>query len=240
MTRKQGGANMSAGKIVLLVFGIIFMVGAIPVLVLGGTLVWADSEYVDSDGYVTSDDFEMETTSYAIVGGPIEIDKDAEDALRWIDVGPFRVKATNNDPSKGTFRGIAEETDVEAYLADVDYAEIAEIDEWPIEDPDYDYHLGDSVPAAPASLDIWAASVSGTGTQTLEWEFEEGDYMVVVMNEDGSEDVAAEAELAAKVPRVVLWTGIILLVLGIVALAGGVLMTILSLRGRKSTGEVAA
>src|SRR5215212_8598733 len=56
---------------------------------------------------------------------------------------------------------------------------------------------GDRAPADPAGEDIWSASTSGTGTQSLEWDIEDGDWSAVVMNADGSPGVDVRASAGA-------------------------------------------
>ena len=42
---------MSAGKIILLIFGIILLLISFGLIAGGGTLLWADAKYVDSEGF---------------------------------------------------------------------------------------------------------------------------------------------------------------------------------------------
>ncbi|MBA2360565.1 MAG: hypothetical protein H0V79_06475 [Actinobacteria bacterium] len=48
-----------------------------------------------------------------------------------------------------------------------------------------------------ADQTFWAASTTGAGEQTLEWEPEDGSLNIVVMNADGSRGVAAELSIGA-------------------------------------------
>ena len=64
---------MSAGKIILLVFGIIGLLISIGLLVGGGTLLWADNTIKDSEGFYTTETIRIEKDSYAIVTGPADI-----------------------------------------------------------------------------------------------------------------------------------------------------------------------
>jgi hypothetical protein len=67
---------------------------------------------------------------------------------------------------------------------------------------DYRTTGGDVRPAAPATQDIWTASTSGSGTQQLTWDVEDGDWSVVVMNADGSAGVDTHISAGADVPIV--------------------------------------
>jgi hypothetical protein len=115
---------MSAGKIVLLVFGILVVFVAAALISGGATVIWVDREHTDSEGFIVSDPIHVERDSYAAVTGPIEID---ETALRVLDflgwVTAFKVEGSNNDPLKGFFAGIADEPDLVGYLNNVNYDE---------------------------------------------------------------------------------------------------------------------
>jgi hypothetical protein len=147
------------------------------------------------------------------------------------DLVAFKVEGSNNDASKGIFIGVAQESDLMDYLNDVEYDEITDIsfDPFAVE---YKNHPGNSSPTAPTSETFWMESVSGTGTQVLEWELETGTYSLVLMNEDGSRDVDLDVSVGVKASWI-LGVGIGFVVGGIIALLIGILMFISALRGRK-------
>ena len=65
---------MSAGKIILLVFGIIGLLISIVFLVGGGILLWAQNTIKDTEGFYNTKTIQIEKDSYAIVTGPANID----------------------------------------------------------------------------------------------------------------------------------------------------------------------
>ena len=65
---------MSAGKIVLLVFGVIVLLVSIALLLSGGVLMWADRTIKDSEGFYSTKTIQLERDSYAIVTKPADID----------------------------------------------------------------------------------------------------------------------------------------------------------------------
>ena len=81
---------------------------------------------------------------------------------------------------------------------------------------------------APADSHIWAASEQGSGKQTLNWEIEDGDWSVVVMNADGSAGVDADISAGAKIPFLdalgwtALGSGAFVLLIGIALLVMGI------------------
>ncbi len=219
---------MSAAKIALLIFGIIFLLVAVGLLLAGGTLVWVDKALKDSDGFITTDTIELERGSYAIVTHPADIDIEE----RWLwdrgDLAIVKVEASNDSPSKQIFIGMAEKSDVQDYLNDVEYDEITEFRIHPYS-VDYQNHPGGSVPADPASQAFWRVLAYGAGTQTLEWELERGTWVLVLMNTDGSAGVDLSGSVGVKVP----WLsglGIGLLVGGVVVLIIGIVMIYFAVR----------
>ncbi len=69
---------------------------------------------------------------------------------------------------------------------------------------------------------FWSAHVSGSGTQSLTWEPELGNYWIVGMNADGSMGVDIEVRIGAKLPILRAIGGILVavgLVLVLIALA---------------------
>lgn len=219
---------MSAGKIVLLVFGTIVLLVAVGLLLAGGTLVWVDKALKDSEGFITTDTIELERGSYAIVTHPADIDIEE----RWLwdrsDLATIKVEALNNNLSKQIFIGIAEKSDVQDYLNDVEYDEITEFRIHPYS-VDYRNYPGSSAPADPASQTFWRVLAYGAGTQTLEWELERGTWVLVLMNTDGSAGVDLSGSVGVKVPWIS-GLGIGLLIGGIVALIIGIIMIYFAVR----------
>jgi len=225
---------MSAGRIVLLVFGIIFLVASVFLLLGGGSIVGAHAAMTDSDGFYTTETTRLRSDSYAIATESAEIDwEGACRSGRCCDPGDLvtiKVEAENRDTSQGVFIGIGPESDVADYLDDVEYDEITEwnSDDWDI-DVEYRRHPGDSQPADPTTQTFWEVSAHGTGAQTLTWEPESGNWVLVIMNQDGSYDIDVNGALGAKVPWL-FWLGIGLLIAGAVALPAGIVMVYFAAR----------
>ncbi len=222
---------MSTRRIILLVSGTLAGLVAVAVLAAGGTALWADHSKTDRDGFFSSGSQTVATHMHAFVSDPIEIDSGAD----WIfdDQGrlTFRVAATSTD-ERPIFVGVAPEAEVASYLRGVDYEQVTDIDGDPFR-LDTTPHYGTARPAAPGSVGIWEQSVSGTGTQTLEWKPKEGKWAVVLMNADGSAVVSTKTTLGAKVSFLV-EVGLMLVIAGLVLVATSVLLVYLALRGRRT------
>jgi hypothetical protein len=207
----------SVRHVLLLAGGAIVSLVAVGLLAAGSVLLWADQAKPDAQGYFTTSTEVVRTPSHALVSEPL--DMDLGDAPSWLadagDLGTIRVRAASNDSAQGLFVGIARHRDVALYLADVEHEEVTEAGLDPLE-LDLEPRAGASTPAAPGTETFWTASTEGTGTQTLAWGVEDGDWAIVVMNADGSAGLDLDLSVGAKVP----W----LFEASLGTLAGGVLL----------------
>jgi hypothetical protein len=217
---------MNGRSIALVVTGALASLFAAGLLAIGGLALWGDSQK-DSDGYLSTDTHQFETGTRALATENLDVDLDAGDwVMDTTDLGKVRVQVDSRD-DKPVFVGIARSSDVENYLSGVSHSTLTDVSTSPFE-ADYDHHGGDRRPGSPADSQIWTASQQGSGKQTLNWEIEDGDWSVVVMNADGSPGVDADISSGAEVPFLdeigwsavgsgsfVLIVGVALLVMGI-------------------------
>ena len=222
---------MSAGKVILLVFGSIVVVVGVGLAVGGVGALWANAALTDDEGYFNTDDLEIDKDSYAVISEPTDIEVGSWWVWDWGDLATFRVRGSSENPSNNIFMGVADEHDLSHYLEDVHHHEVIDIEINP-DKLEYLEHPGSSVPAAPTTQGFWSESVHGSGTQTLEWELESGNWSFVLMNEDGSAGVDMRIVLGAKIPWLV-GTAVGILIGGIVLLPLGVLMIVLAVRKRQ-------
>jgi hypothetical protein len=191
--RRSRGARTA-----LIVAGTVTGLLAAGVLAVGGVALWGESEK-DDEGYLSTASQRFDASSHALVSENLDIDLDgAESVLATNDMGEIRLKVSS-DGDKPIFAGIARTDDVSEYLAGVAHTSVSDIDYWPF-DASYSSHEGERRPAPPAKREIWAASTQGAGERTLDWNVEDGDWSVVVMNADGSSGVEADVSAGAKVP----------------------------------------
>jgi hypothetical protein len=205
-----------AARIALLVTGAVSTLIAVGLLAIGGVALWADSQE-DANGYFSTAGERFDTNTRALVSESLDIDLDgAESILGEGRLGTARLDVTPKG-GKPVFVGIARADQVASYLHGVGHTTVTDVDFDPFQ-ADYSRADGQRSPAPPAQQGIWAESVHGTGSQTLTWDVEDGDWSVVVMNADGSADVRTEIKAGAKVPLVS--------TLGWVGTAGGTLLLI--------------
>lgn len=228
---------MSGGKIALLIFGIVFLVGGLVLMAGGGGLVLLSMTAESDDAVFASRDISLKSAdAYAIVTDPFEIDwYDESQSGGWLnEVTSAEVEAENRDTSKGVFIGIARETDVNDYLAGVQYCELVQWSTHTFDDPEVEYrtHSGSNMPSPPANETLWVASAHGTGLQTLEWKPEMGRWVLVFMNEDGSAGIDVRGTLGVGLPWL-FWLGVCLFPVGVVLVVGGTVMVFFAARGPK-------
>jgi uncharacterized protein DUF4389 len=209
-------AGGRAGRIALVVLGTVAAILAAGLLAGGCAVVAVDQTLRDDDGFVMSPDRDLRTPTYAIVSERADLDTEGAEWALDAFLGTVRIRA-ESQTGRELFIGIGREDVVTAFLAGVEHDVVTNLDE----EPTYSRQPGRR-PARPPGNTIWAATASGTGEQTLEWEPEDGDWRAVVMNADASRGVSAEVAIGAEVDPL-LWIGIGLLVAGGLLAAGGAL-----------------
>jgi hypothetical protein len=165
-------------------------------LAAGSALLWGDSKK-DEQGYHTTASHRFSTHTYALASDSLDLDLDGlEDVIDPDAYGKLRLKV---DPRTDTpvFVGIARTRDVTRYLDGTLHDLVEDVSFDPFR-ADYDLQAGTARPGAPGSQDIWTASEHGSGTQTLTWDVRDGDWSIVVMNDDGSKGVDADVSAGAK------------------------------------------
>jgi hypothetical protein len=216
---------MSAGRVLAVVFGVLVLLLASVLLLGGGALLSADVTE-RSDGYLLSPEDDVAGPGYALVSERIDLSTGAD----WMPVsaalGTARIEVTGTTPGTETFVGIAPVSDASAYLGGV---QRTVIDDLGIDSPAQRDLPGSAPPGPPTDQDFWTAQASGPGTQQLSWVPAEGDWILVVMNADGSAGVSVDARIGATLPALDgLATG--LLVTGVVCLAIGVVLLVAAIR----------
>jgi hypothetical protein len=149
----------------------------------------------EGDGVLNLESGEYSVDGYAAVGDSWDESMyglyGLADAVR-IDIAP-----SGDAP---VFAGFTTAEAAQEYLAGVEHTLIhrATGPEGPTEEE----VSGDAPAALPAEQDIWTAQVEGEGDQTLELPSEglQGELVPVVMNADGSADVAGAVTVLYEIP----------------------------------------
>jgi hypothetical protein len=206
-------------RIALIVTGTIASLVATALVAGGALALWGDSQK-DADGYLTTHTHRFEDSTRALATKNLDMNLgDADWLAQPNDLGKVKVTAESKD-GKPLFVGIARTSDVEDYLSGVPYTTVDDIRASPF-NADYTRHSGQRHPVSPEHAGIWQASSYGDGTRSIDWEIDDGDYSVVVMNADGSLGVDADVSAGANVPFLdelgwsAIGSGVFALVIGI-------------------------
>jgi hypothetical protein len=180
---------MVAGTISVLIAAVLIAAGAFA--------LWGDSKK-DADGYLSTGTEQFTTTTRALESERLDIEIDSKHWIAGVeDLGDTRLEVAPAG-GKAVFAGIGPEREVKAYLRGVEHTVLEDIDSSPFS-ANHVKHGGARTPARPSEQGFWAAATEGTGSQTLHWTPEAGDWAVVVMNADGSAGVAADVSAGAEV-----------------------------------------
>lgn len=206
---------MSAGRIVLAIFGGLLALVGLGVLAAGGGMLWAYGAERGADGFFDTPSVALQSEGHALVSEQLDLGARPGDVFPSGRLATVRVTA---EADNGVFVGIGPEAEVAEYLDGVGHSVVRRI----VSDADVAYRQIDGgAPAVPpGDVDFWAASATGPGTRSVEWELEQGEWTVVIMNADGSAPVSVDASAGARTE----W----LLPIAIATLAFGVFIGILA------------
>ena len=219
-----------AGRVVLIVVGIITALLSLALLAGGAALVVVDQTQRDEDGFLMSPTEDFSTATYAIVSDSADVDFGGSESAARAILGDVRIRSESD---RDVFIGIARDTDVDEYLDSVERSVVTNIGQ----DPEYSHRPGDAPTSPPGDQGFWAASTSGSGEQTLEWEPEDGSWSAVVMNSDGSRGVRSELSIGAELDAAI-WVGIVLLAVGALLAALAALAITAGVRRRPAPSAV--
>jgi hypothetical protein len=218
-TTSRGG-GWTGGRILAVVIGVLMVLASLGLLAGATAALVADQVLRDDDGFVTSPEQSLATTSYALTSDPVELhDADGPDALYAERlIGDVRLQVTAADPAVDIFVGVAPSSEAAAYLGGVEYAVVRDISNG---EALYAIRPGSRAPAPPTEQGFWVAATHGAGTQLLDWQLDTGDWTVVVMNSAATPGLDVEVDIGATIPVLddLVWilglTGIVVLALGV-------------------------
>jgi hypothetical protein len=219
--------SWGAGRIVALILGLVLLLPALGLLVGGGALLLADRSGNRSDGYLFSARDGFSSDGYAISSERIDLSSGAD----WLPIssslGDVRLEVTGTG-SSDVFVGIAPVAEATAYLDGVQRTVIQDLGvDAPasarLQEP------GGAPAGPPGDQGFWTEKTSGSGLQQLTWTPSDGDWMLVVMNADGSAGVSMQARVGATFPALS-GLGWGLLIGGVLAVIVAALLLVLAFR----------
>jgi hypothetical protein len=223
---------MNTRRIVALVVGCVLILPAIGVLLAGGALAVGYTTQRDDDGYFDVTIEQLQTPTAAITGEDVKFAADPGSPDWLIDAIDLdvRLRATALDSAQEIFVGIARQTDLDRYLADVAHDRVIRIAGTM---PVY-RQQGTEVAAVaePTEQDFWVASAVGSGTQELDWSATSGRWAAVVMNADGTPGITASMTIGAK-SGLIAPLAVVLTLIGVVLTAAAVVLIIYGAAGAR-------
>jgi hypothetical protein len=189
---------MRAVKILAIVLGILLTLTGLAFVTSGGFLLGVYASQRDASGFFTSPDQQVGSYGFALTAPNIN----ATFGSRWETWVPargnvtVRIQGISELPAP-LFIGVGPTGRVSKYLAGVPHDKITRID-WMAGSVEYSHVDGTTLPSSPGKQSFWVAKEEGEGTQTLEWELQQGDWTVVIMNADASAPVAATMSVGAR------------------------------------------
>jgi hypothetical protein len=195
-----------------LLAGLTALVGAAAIAAGAGALA-LDYTQRDTAGYLNSSAAPYSTGAYALESGAYDAGAPGVGVIAREVLGTIRIRSQSSRP---VFVGIAPAAAAERYLSNVDRAEAGDLRAG---SGDFRAQPGGAPASPPAAQHFWVASTTGAAQRALRWKIHSGSWRVVVMNADGTRNVASDLSIGASFPH--------LLRIGIAALGAGLLMLLL-------------
>ncbi|MDJ0923799.1 MAG: hypothetical protein QNJ77_04485 [Acidimicrobiia bacterium] len=218
---------MRIGKLLAAVFGVTLVVGSFAMAAVGTIALIVP----DDEGWISAGPVRMRTEAVGFVGEDIHIDfgdhvGNGRTVIGW-DAIPARFEVDSRN-GKEIFVGVAAEDDVRTYLDGVAMDRVESLHH----DPDLVHVQGAWSVEPPHSQDFWVATgIDGE----LEWNLDDGNWAVVVLNADGTAGVDVAVSGSAKIPFLEI-IGLVLVGLGLVGMAVGGLLAYYGVRAVREPG----
>jgi hypothetical protein len=229
----SSGSSWSAGRTTAVVVGSVLLLLGVGAAASGAAALAGDRAARDGDGFLTTGARGFTSSGYALVFDPVELHGSRPAAGPFaVDLdgagGDLRIRATAAGP--GAFVGIGPADAVAGYLAAVDRERVVDLRSGRA----VQQRLPGGAPATPpAQQTFWVASAAGPGLQQLTWTPTDGQWVVAVMNADGSRPVAVDLSVGVRLPHL-RWVWIGLFVGAALALVVGALLVVFAVRRRAS------
>ncbi len=210
----------TAGRTVLVVLGSLLTLISLGLFAAGGAALWADQTQRDQ-GYISTNSAVFTTSGYALASNNVHLWGVGHSLL-----GTVRIRVSDANGGPPIFVGIAPTNRLDGYLGSVQYTRLKDFTN---NNGTVTVHSGSAPTTTPAAATIWTTKASGTGTQTLVWKVQSGEWTIVAMNADGSRGVSIRADVGVTVPWLI-WAATGLLIGGAVLLIGGIVLIVISVR----------
>lgn len=185
-------------KIFSVALGVLLTLAGVLLVAAGGFTLGIVRGHTDPSGFFTTPVQTIGSRGFALTVPDINGQLVGE----WQRWGLARARATvrvtgSSKLDTPVFIGVGPTARVSKYVSGVARDRIKSID-LRGSSVQYDHVDGTMPPSPPGEQDFWVAKVAGSGSRTLEWALQQGDWAVVIMNEDASAPVAVDMRLSAR------------------------------------------
>ena len=233
---------------VMLIAGVVLTVIGVVLSAAGAVLIVGQESQRDGQ-FVFTETERFRAIGNAITTSPITVDLGEGDTvepggLTIDDLITVRLRATPVVPDQRVFLGIADASAVDEYLRDVPHSVLGD-DPWdrgygdgpavwgdePHPDDALREVLGTRTPAPPVEQRFWEHSTTGAVPQALDVGLRSGNWVVVVMNADGSRPLWVDLQVGAHTELFGLVDATVPLIAGLVGLVLGVPLVLFGAAG---------
>ncbi|MCL5736147.1 MAG: hypothetical protein M1274_11260 [Actinobacteria bacterium] len=223
-------------RTIAVILGVLFALAGVASITAGGFVLGLYRSQSGASGFFMTPSRTVGSNGFALTAPDIN----GQLGSGWQTWGLSRARATVRVTGSSklpvpVFIGVGPTSLVSAYLSGVARDRIASID-LTAGSVDYDHVDGSTAPAPPQEQSFWVAKAAGTGSQTLEWALQEGEWALVIMNGDASAPVAADVKLGARF-GIVFPLIIGLTAAGVVLLAIGATLMVFGPRPRQTAAQ---
>jgi hypothetical protein len=183
------------GRVIALVgASILGLVSLVP-LAAGGAGIVLDQTQRNSSGYLMTSTTHYSTSTYALVSASYRGGTSGNVLVNRGLMGTVKVRVSSIRP---VFIGIGPENSVNTYFAGVAHARG---DSLTTPSAQFRVYPGGAPTSPPSAQSFWSASATGSGTQTLTWKPQSGNWRIVLMNADASRGVSSDVSIGAQFPH---------------------------------------
>ena len=222
--------DFSAGRTITAVIGGLVVLVGLALASTGAAGLVADATARSPQGFLETAPVRMSTPGHALRTENLALQGTATDgtsqALNGV-FGPVELRAGTSD-GRPAFVGIGPTAAVNRYLDGVGQGVVLTGTGGGVAVSD---RAGTGPRTPPTGQTFWVASAVGPGEPALTWQPAVGDWTAVVMNADGSAPLTARATVGAVAPALFA-VSVGMLVVGLVVLAGGIVLVVVAARRR--------
>ena len=210
----QTAEHWGPGRIIALLLASILALISLSLVAAGGAGIVLDQTQRDSSGYLMTSAEPYSSSTYALESASYRGGTSNDWFVPGDLLGTVKLRVSSTRP---VFIGIGPEAAVNSYLAGAAHARG---DSFTTPTADFRVIAGGALAAPPATQRFWAASAAGSGTQTVTWKPQAGNWRIVLMNADGSAGVSSAVSIGARMPH--------LLAIAITAGSAGLVLLLIS------------